>query len=43
LFDEDESYSLVHCVARDFGMHGGIAAEFKSRFGRVEELVAQNT
>lgn len=37
----DSSDNLAHCVARDFGMGKGIAKEFKSRFGRVEELKSQ--
>lgn len=42
LFDADESFSLVHCVSKDFAMGKGIALEFKNRFGRVEELKRQN-
>lgn len=32
---------LVHCVGKDFIMGAGIAKEFRSRFGRVDELLAQ--
>lgn len=36
-----KSLGLCHCVSQDFAMGAGIAVEFKKRFGRVEELVAQ--
>ena len=36
-----KSLGLCHCVSQDFAMGVGIAVEFKKRFGRVEELVAQ--
>ena len=34
--------SLVHCVSSDFVMGKGIAVEFKKRFGRIDDLKAQN-
>lgn len=39
LFDSDQS--LAHFIARDFTMKDGIAKEFRRRFGRVPELIAQ--
>ncbi len=42
LFTALESVSLGHCVSRDFVMGKGIAQEFKSRFGRVQELKQQS-
>ena len=38
--DKDEN--LVHCVSRDLVMGAGIAVEFRRRFGRVNELKAQD-
>jgi O-acetyl-ADP-ribose deacetylase (regulator of RNase III) len=37
-----DSASLGHCVSRCMSMSKGIATEFKKRFGRVQELLAQN-
>ncbi|CAB3359466.1 Hypothetical predicted protein [Cloeon dipterum] len=34
-------YSLVHCVAEDFYMGGGIAVQFKEKFGGREQLYQQ--
>ena len=42
LFSASEDFCLVHCVSRDFHMGKGIALEFRNRFGRVNELLAQN-
>ena len=33
--------SLAHAVSEDFSMHGGLAREFRARYGRVEFLRAQ--
>ena len=33
--------SIAHCVSMDLAMSAGIAAEFRARFGRVDELAAQ--
>lgn len=33
--------SLAHCVSADFVMGRGIAVGFKTRFGRVQELLQQ--
>ena len=33
--------SLGHAVSEDFSMHGGLAREFRARYGRVEFLRAQ--
>jgi len=38
----DSNVSLAHCVSEDLRMGMGIAAEFKRRFGRVDELKAQS-
>jgi len=32
---------LAHCVSEDFAMGAGIALEFRTRFGLVDELKAQ--
>jgi O-acetyl-ADP-ribose deacetylase (regulator of RNase III) len=40
LFSSDAS--LVHCVSQDLNMGKGIAVEFKSRFGQVDELASYN-
>ena len=37
----DSSSSLGHCVSQDLAMGQGIAVTFKSKFGRVQELVNQ--
>lgn len=44
LFNEERNReeNLAHCVSRCFTMGKGIAVEFKERFGRVDELKAQN-
>ena len=34
---------LMHCVSQDLHMSKGIAAEFKKRFGGVDELRQQST
>ncbi|XP_065351462.1 uncharacterized protein LOC135946912 [Cloeon dipterum] len=34
-------YSLVHCVAEDFYMGGGIAVQFKEKFGGHKQLLQQ--
>ncbi|CAB3377040.1 Hypothetical predicted protein [Cloeon dipterum] len=34
-------HSLVHCVAEDFYMSGGIAVQFKEKFGGREQLLQQ--
>ena len=41
LFSASSDVSLAHCVRSDFLMGGGIAAEFKTRFKRVDELLSQ--
>lgn len=41
LFSAGDDYSLAHCVAEDFKMSKGIALEFRTRFGMVDELLAQ--
>jgi O-acetyl-ADP-ribose deacetylase (regulator of RNase III) len=33
--------ALAHCVSRDFRMGAGVALEFRTRFGKVPELLAQ--
>lgn len=38
----DETFSLVHCVSKDFVMSEGIAIQFKNIYGKVDELMAQN-
>lgn len=40
LFDSQEC--VAHCVNRDFGMAGGVAYEFKKRYGGVETLRSQH-
>jgi O-acetyl-ADP-ribose deacetylase (regulator of RNase III) len=42
LFDVPQTVSLVHCVSEDFRMSSGIAVDFKTRFGRVPELLQQH-
>ena len=42
LFSATNDFALCHCVSRDFNMGKGIATIFKNRYGRVEELKAQN-
>lgn len=32
---------MAHCVATDFGMHGGVALTFRNKFARIDELKAQ--
>lgn len=34
--------AMAHCVSRDFAMGAGVAKGFRAKFGRVEELKAQN-
>ena len=34
---------ICHCVSEDMHMGAGIATEFKKRYGRVADLLAQNT
>jgi O-acetyl-ADP-ribose deacetylase (regulator of RNase III) len=41
LFSAPLDHSLAHCVARDMKMSAGIATEFKNKFQRTEELLAQ--
>lgn len=41
LFSNKED-ALAHCVSRDLRMGAGIAVEFRTRFGHVEELQAQH-
>ncbi|KAJ8911018.1 hypothetical protein NQ315_003580 [Exocentrus adspersus] len=38
LFQVPNEFALAHCVAQDLKMSRGIAATFKQRFGRVDEL-----
>lgn len=44
-FDDDlcepERLALCHCVSRDFEMGKGIAKIFKEKYGRKDELLAQ--
>lgn len=42
LFDVPAEYSLAHCVAEDLEMSRGIAADFKDKFGQIDELRGQN-
>lgn len=42
LFSCDAAESLVHCVSQDLRMGMGIAVAFKTKFGGVPELMAQN-
>ncbi|XP_054260184.1 ADP-ribose glycohydrolase OARD1-like [Macrosteles quadrilineatus] len=42
LFSAPEDHALAHCVARDLRMAKGIAAKFRSKFKRIEELKSQN-
>jgi len=42
LFDAPEGFALAHCVSRDLRMSRGIAVIFRDRFGRVDDLRAQN-
>lgn len=39
LFSSNDN--LVHCVSQDLKMGKGIATQFKKRFGKVNELIAQ--
>jgi len=34
--------AMAHCVSRDFAMGAGVAKGFRAKYGRVEELKAQN-
>jgi len=34
--------AMAHCVSKDFAMGAGVAKGFRAKFGRVEELKAQN-
>lgn len=42
LFEVGPEWALCHCVSKDFEMSAGIAAEFKRRFGGVDDLKGQN-
>eukprot|EP00697_Spironema_sp_BW2_P007567 gnl/Spiro4/21887_TR10736_c0_g2_i1.p1 gnl/Spiro4/21887_TR10736_c0_g2~~gnl/Spiro4/21887_TR10736_c0_g2_i1.p1 ORF type:complete len:281 (+),score=55.08 gnl/Spiro4/21887_TR10736_c0_g2_i1:57-845(+) len=42
LFESDSTAALAHCVSEDLVMGKGIAAEFKRRFGGIDELKRQN-
>lgn len=42
LFSCDNDASLAHCVSRDLRMGKGVAVAFKSKFGGMDELKAQN-
>jgi 2'-phosphotransferase len=39
----DAGDGICHCVSEDMHMGAGIAREFKKRYGRVADLLAQNT
>ena len=41
LFTQDATWSLAHCVSTDFVMGAGIATVFKTKYGRVGDLLAQ--
>ncbi|XP_055311370.1 ADP-ribose glycohydrolase OARD1-like [Sitodiplosis mosellana] len=41
LFEAPADFALAHCVTTNMSMAAGIAREFKSRFGRVQELKDQ--
>lgn len=41
LFDVPLPYAYVHCVSRDLKMGAGIALQFRTRYGRVDELAKQ--
>jgi O-acetyl-ADP-ribose deacetylase (regulator of RNase III) len=41
LFSNAEGESLAHCVSADFHMGKGIALAFRTKFGKVKELLAQ--
>lgn len=38
----NDTYNLVHCVSQDFEMNTGIALNFKNKYGKVDELIAQS-
>ena len=38
LFTAPQNVSLAHCVAADLGMRGGIAVDFRERFGDKDHL-----
>lgn len=42
LFSVPKEYALAHCVAADLRMSRGIAAAFRRKFGKVEELWRQD-
>lgn len=42
LFSAEPHVSLAHCVSEDLEAKDGITKQFKERFGRVDELKAQN-
>lgn len=42
LFSAPKTSSIAHCVAADLKMMAGIAVKFKSMFGQVDNLKAQN-
>eukprot|EP00927_Polykrikos_kofoidii_P017504 TRINITY_DN17982_c0_g1_i1.p1 TRINITY_DN17982_c0_g1~~TRINITY_DN17982_c0_g1_i1.p1 ORF type:complete len:283 (+),score=56.43 TRINITY_DN17982_c0_g1_i1:54-902(+) len=42
LFEVGPEWAMCHCVSKDFEMSAGIAAEFKRRFGGVQDLKSQN-
>ena len=42
LFTSNDDECLGHCVSRCLYMGKGIATTFKSKFGQVDELKAQN-
>ena len=41
LFTSPEELPIGHCVSADMHMGGGIAAQFREKFGRQKELLAQ--
>lgn len=42
LAEDRQDIAMVHCVGEDLAMKRGIAASFKKRYGRVDELKEQN-
>ena len=42
LFSAPNNADLAHCVGADFRMSAGIATQFKTRFGKQEELLRMN-
>ncbi|XP_034247461.1 serine/arginine repetitive matrix protein 2-like [Thrips palmi] len=42
LFTARRDTSLAHCVSSDMKMGAGIAIHFRSKFGRVDDLLSQN-